>query len=258
MIPFVYRLKSRKNTKPMPLPAGVTIRPASTSDLSLTGHWQCRFLRDGLFPRLGPRFVRHWHATFLDAPCGFAFIAEAQGPDGHVPLGFLFGSSDQLRHVDDVLRVHRTRLAVQGGLALVIRPKLFLGFLRTRGRSYLRRLLKRPVTGAVPAAIHVPVPVPRVAVITALVVHPESRGNGVGEQLVNHFLSQASDAGAPLAELVTKAGPSGAGRFYERLGWAPVHAHTTKDGETAKTYRVDLSQRNPDGDRPAAQELPQE
>ncbi|MFL4476790.1 GNAT family N-acetyltransferase [Paeniglutamicibacter sp. ORCA_105] len=242
----------------MPLPAGVTIRRASSSDLSLTGHWQCRYLRDGLFPRLGPRFVRHWHATFLDAPRGFAFIAEAQGPDGQVPLGFLFGSSDQLRHVDDVLRVHRTRLAVQGGLALVIRPKLFLGFLRTRGRSYLRRLLKRPVTEVAPAAVRVPVSVPRVAVITALVVHPESRGHGVGERLVKHFLSQASDAGAPLAELVTKAGPGGAGRFYERLGWAPVHAHTTKDGETAKTYRVDLSQRNPEGDRPPAQELPQE
>nr|WP_210000630.1 GNAT family N-acetyltransferase [Paeniglutamicibacter kerguelensis] len=226
---------------PSPINSHVAIRPATLGDFPLTADWQCRFLRDGLFPLLGPRFVRHWHATFLDAPWGFAFIAETTGPDGPVPSGFLFGSSDQLRHVDDVLRSHRTRLGIQGVLGLAVRPRLCLGFLRTRARPYLRRLLKRPVPETVPAAGPMPVAKPRIAVITALVVDPASRGHGIGGQLVEHFLAQASDAGAPLAELVTKAGPDGAGRFYERLGWAPVHEHTTRDGGIARTYRFRLS-----------------
>lgn len=243
---------------PNSLHAAVAIRPATPADLLLTADWQCRFLRDGLFPRLGPGFVRHWHASFLDAPWGLAFIAEAPSPSGPVPLGFLFGSSDQLRHVDDILQRHRTRLLLQGGLSLAMRPRLCLGFLRTRGRSYLRRLLKRPAPGPVPATGPVPGSVPRVAVITALVVDPASRGNGIGEKLVEQFLSEASDAGAPLADLVTKAGPGGAGRFYERLGWTPVHAHTTKDGETAQTYRFHLSPGTPDGDRVPARDRPRE
>ncbi|WP_411732453.1 GNAT family N-acetyltransferase [Paeniglutamicibacter sp.] len=242
---------------PKPTHADVAIRPATSADLPLTSHWQCRFLRDGLFPRLGPRFVRHWHATFLDALWGFAFIAEAQGPDGPVPLGFLFGSSDQLRHVDDVLQWHRTRLELQGVLALAVRPRLCLGFMRTRGRSYLRRLLKRPVTATAPATGPMTATVPRIAVITAVVVDPASRHHGIGGQLVEHFLDRAAEAGAPLAELVTKAGPVGAGRFYEGLGWTPVHEHTTKDAETAKTYRFQLTPGTPGFDHPPVQEFPE-
>lgn len=241
MIPIGFRPDSRENTMPIPLHTGVTIRPATPADLPLTADWQCRLLRDGLFPRLGAEFVRHWHATFLDAPWGFAFIAESQGPDGPVPLGFLFGSSDQLKHVDDVLHRHRTRLGLQGVLALAARPRPCLGFMRTRGRSYLRRLLKRPATGTASATGPMPATVPRIAVITALVVDPTSRHHGIGGQLVEHFLDVAEEAGAPLAELVTKTGPGGAGHFYERLGWKPVHEHTTKDGETASTYRIQLA-----------------
>ncbi|GAA0207621.1 GNAT family N-acetyltransferase [Paeniglutamicibacter sp. ABSL32-1] len=241
---------------PKTLHSGVTIRPVAPADLPLTADWQCRFLRDGLFPRLGHRFVSHWHATFLEAPWGVAFIAEAQGPGGPVPLGFLLGSSDQLRHVDDVLQWHRTRLGLHGVLALARRPRLCLGFLRTRGRSYLRRLFKRPATAAADAGT-MPALLPRIAVITALVVDPASRHHGIGGQLVNHFLARAAEAGAPLAELVTKTGPGGAGRFYERLGWTPVHEHTTKDGETAKTYRFRLTPGTPGFDHPLVQEFPE-
>lgn len=228
---------------------GPTVRPATEHDLSITAAAHARLLPHGLFPRLGPRYMQRWHATFLDSPHGVALVAHncSAGSQGRPVAGFLVGSTHQARHVDRVVARHRGDLARAGALALARRPLLGVHFVRTRSRTYARRLLgrRRPHRSRAPAAgpgtvSGVRADSQQVAVITAVAVEPDVRGSGIGAQLVAVFLDLARASGAPVAELVTYTGTGGASAFYERLGWVAVREHTTLDGEVVRTFRYDL------------------
>ncbi|WP_264795804.1 GNAT family N-acetyltransferase [Arthrobacter mangrovi] len=248
----------------------VTIRPAMPADLAAMAGWQCRHVPDGLFPQMGERFVRRWHASFLDSPFGVALVAERHdgsgaggaaaggGPDGGAPaggapaepIGFLVGSTDQVRHVAEVVRRHRVGLAFGGLVALAGRPRLAAHFIRTRGRSYLSRIFRNAnARGRQPAdsaasgapAAAVTTAADQVAVITAVAVDNAARGSGAGQLLVERFLEEARAAGAPRAELVAMLGEGSAAPFYDRLGWIAVGEHSSRDGSLARTYRYNLS-----------------
>jgi GNAT superfamily N-acetyltransferase len=240
------------------------VRPATPTDLTTMAAWQCRYVPDGLFPQMGERFVRRWHASFLDSPFGIALVAEHVDAQGTQAVGFLVGSTDQFRHIDDVVRRHRLRLALAGLLALAQRPRLGAHFVRTRGRAYLKRILtpkwrrtpaagpaastessiarpqssaaSRATTGAAANAASGG----QIAVVTAIAVDSAARGTGAGQELLNRFLKDARTAGATRAELVTLLGEGNAAPFYERLNWSAVDEHPTRDGMRARTYRYDL------------------
>ncbi|WP_026533614.1 GNAT family N-acetyltransferase [Arthrobacter sp. H14] len=228
---------------PAPDSTGVAIRQATSKDLATMASWQCRFLPHGLFPQLGERFVRRWHATFIDAPYGIALIAELPAPGGPVPIGFLVGSTDQFRHIDQVLREHRIGLSLAGLSALAVRPGLCGRFLRTRARPYIRRILKRsPDQIRESPAESDPVSEPqrdRTAVVTAVAVTPGDRGTGAGRSLITRFIEQSRPAGVPKAELVTMVNASNDG-FYEKLGWRLADEHTNKDGTRCRTFRYEF------------------
>ncbi|MCW2135278.1 GNAT family N-acetyltransferase [Arthrobacter sp. VKM Ac-2550] len=252
---------------PAPDVPSVTVRPATPTDLTTMAAWQCRYVPDGLFPQMGERFVRRWHASFLDSPFGIALVAERVDAQGAQAVGFLVGSTDQFRHIDDVVRRHRVRLALAGLLALAQRPRLGAHFVRTRGRAYLKRILTPkshrtpgPAAGtssgaASGAASGAESSAARratagtesnatsggqIAVVTAIAVDPAARGTGAGQKLLNRFLEDASAAGATRAELVTLLGEGNAAPFYERLNWSVVDEHPTRDGVNARTYRYEL------------------
>ncbi|NKX49295.1 GNAT family N-acetyltransferase [Arthrobacter deserti] len=224
----------------------VAVRPATAADLARTASWQAAFLPYGLFPKLGGRFVRRWHATFLDSPFGVALVAGQEGPGGRVPVGFLVGSTDQEAHVDEVIRRHRASLAAAGLAALLLRPRLCAHFLRTRGKAYFRRLLTHPDAaarrGSPGDATRVPgaAGLAGTAVVTAVAVVPEARSCGAGRDLLGFFLAQSQAAGAGRAELAVMAGPGSAEAFYDRLGWVPVDEHLSRDGSRVLTYRYTL------------------
>jgi GNAT superfamily N-acetyltransferase len=227
---------------PMP-PAGdsVVIRPATRADLTFTVRSHCRELPHGLFPLLGPPFMTRWHATFLDSAAAVALVAE--DPEGARPVGFLLGAVDQARLVQEVVSEHRMSLAVTGLGGLLRRPRLLLHFLRTRGVAYARRLLWTPLASRVVrrTATDLPRPSPHeVAVVSAIAVESTMRGRGVGKALVRTFLERAAAAGAPQAQLTTRAGSDGAGRFYARLGWQHVDDHVTRDGLVMSTFSYPL------------------
>lgn len=242
---------------PAPDVPSVTVRPATPTDLTTMAAWQCRYVPDGLFPQMGERFVRRWHASFLDSPFGIALVAERVDAQGPQAVGFLVGSTDQFRHIDDVVRRHRVRLALAGLLALAQRPRLGAHFVRTRGRAYLKRILtpkSRRTPTAGPAARTESNATSRatagtaanatsggqIAVVTAIAVDSAARGSGAGQELLNRFLKDVRTAGATRAELVTLLGEGNAAPFYERLNWSAVDEHPTRDGMRARTYRYEL------------------
>lgn len=212
----------------------VVIRPAAEEDLKLMASNMIRHLPEGLFPRLGKRFVRRWMQTFLTEQYGVALVAVTiDAPRQQV--GFLIGSTNQVRHVADVLHHHKWSLLFSGLAALCLRPRVLLHFLRTRARPYLRRITGRTNNPGVET-----LPRPATAVITSLVVLPTLRGGGIGRFLVEDFLDRAAADRASLAELVTTAGAAGAGDFYGKIGWTCVEERHSKDGTPIHTYHRSL------------------
>lgn len=215
----------------------VIVRDATDQDLRLMASDLIRYLPDGLFPRLGKRFVKRWMGTFLIQQHGVALVAVTNDA-AQQQVGFLIGSTHQIRHVADVLTNHKWSLLSSGTAALSIRPRVLLHFLRTRARPYLRRIAGRT---ARPNATTTKTE-PATAVITSLVVLPTVRGGGVGSLLVDEFLAQAQRKGSFRAELVTTAGAAGAGVFYEKIGWVCAEERYSKDGTRNQTYRHSLTE----------------
>lgn len=227
----------------------VVIREATEEDLRVMASNMIRFLPDGLFPRLGNRFVRRWMKTFLTEQYGAALVAiSIDAPRQQV--GFLIGSTNQIHHVADVLHQHKWSLLFAGLAALSIRPRVLLHFLRTRARPYLRRVLGRTPNSSDDAGAR-----PSTAVITSLVVLPSVRGGGIGRLLVEGFLDRAAADRASLAELVTMAGSLGSGEFYQKLGWTCVEERHSKDGTPINTYQHSLLPDENDNDGPRANDV---
>lgn len=227
------------------VPNGSRIRRAEVGDLRSTAHAHLRFLPVGLFPSMGERFLRRWHRTFLRPPYGIALVAVDRQARGEQVVGFLLGSTDQAAQTDALLRNRRTLLALgaAGLLALLRRPRLAARFVRTRGRPWLHKLMRRRTATASTPGTRPPRPV---AVLAAVAVESGARGRGLGAALVRQFLAEVRASGAEVAELVTVVpGEGGAGvGFYERLGWCATGERHTRDGTTVRTYVYRL-------DRPA-------
>ena len=228
---------------PTPAPhraAVLRVRAAGPADARTTARWQREHLAHGFFPGLGRGFLRRWHASFLGGPHAVSLVAEVDDGAGAVPVGFLVGTVDQVAHVRSVVDGPlRGGLVAAGVVGLLTHPRTAARFARTRGRRYARRLLRSrtaspagTTTGAGPAA--------PVAVVSAVVVLPASRGAGVGAALLDAFTDAARAAGTPTAELVTRA-DGGAAAFYEQLGWRRVADRADRDGARALTYALDLA-----------------
>lgn len=61
------------------------------------------------------------------------------------------------------------------------------------------------------------------ALIEAVRVRADQRGNGLGARLVRWAIDTARDQGAALVQLTTDASRKDAHRFYERLGFEATH-----------------------------------
>lgn len=230
---------------PRPERSRVVVRPATPDDMDFTSRTHLKHLPYGLFPQLGPAFLRRWHATFLGTPEGIALVAVRTGGEAERTVGFLVGSLDQVALTHHVLLHHRVRLGAAGAWSLLVRPRVALHFLRTRAATYARRLMRSPALrkgqDGPPGAERPDGDLAPVAVLTALAITPEERGSGAGAALVAAFVDQARAAGVVEAWLTTLAGEGGAGGFYEALGWRRREVHPTRDGVLMATYRADLT-----------------
>ena len=197
---------------------------------------------EGFFARLGTRFLTAYTRTYLTGPHARAYIAEAEG----VPVGFLVGVTDPAAHRQHIVQNHGKGLALRACAALCIRPGLALHFTRTRLARYARKLLPGR-RGAAEAAIEAP-PRPGItAVLAHVAVVGRVRSYGLGSALVRRFTQDAAAAGCARLSLVTAAGPEGAGRYYERLGWGYAGETRTPEGRTLLTYEYEFVHQHPTG-----------
>jgi GNAT superfamily N-acetyltransferase len=182
------------------------------------------------FARLGVPFMRRYYETFLDSPLGIALSVDFDGR----PAGVLVGTMRHRAHHRWVMRHRGGRLAVSGVLALLVRPRLLVHFLRTRLRVYVGGLIRFTRRSGAPRPAS-----PEVAVVSHLITDAAFRGRGVGAELTRAFAAAAQDF-ASAAELVTLAPPRGAGPFYEQLGWRKLGMSRNIDGDELFRYRLPL------------------
>lgn len=222
----------------------VNIRPSTPSDVDAIVDLHLEHLPHGLFPRLGTAFMRRYHRTFIELERGISLVAVVPDPAGpDRVIGFVSGSTDQRRHVADVLAAARGPLLLAGAAGLARHPSLLVPFARTRSRRYLRRLARpfRPRRQVHPDVVEQGGVEP-VAVLSAIVVSPSARAAGAGAALVAGLVERVRRAGTRTIELVTFAGPDGAAAFYRALGWTEAGTHADKDGHEVITFRLELAE----------------
>ncbi|MFP5579324.1 MAG: GNAT family N-acetyltransferase [Acidimicrobiia bacterium] len=198
----------------------VTLRPMARADAAWSADLHRRALDVGLFPSLGPRFLRRYHRTFVESPFAVALMADVDD----VPAGFVLGILQPGPHRRETLRTHGTWLAVIGLCTILVRPALLFRFARTRLRAYVRALWRhlRPnevherhdSTGGA-------------AVLCHIAVEDSQRGLGLGKELVDALVGTAGAAGRRTVTTSTVDAAS----FYESLGWTHITAGRTFDGE---------------------------
>ena len=216
-------------------PAAFEVVPTPLSALPQTAALHRELLPHGLFPSLGDRFVRRWHATFVDSPYGVSAVAVDAG--GRC-CGFLLGTIDQRRYTSQTLRDDGVALAAWAALGLLRRPRLAVHFLRTRAGAYLRRVLATRLPAQAQA---VPPPAGQpVAVLHAVATTPGARGQGVAAALVAHFEQELRRHGARRMQLVTRA-DGGAAGFYRRLGYEETDRRPNRDGVLMIQFDRDLT-----------------
>ncbi|MGB2568127.1 GNAT family N-acetyltransferase [Micromonospora citrea] len=229
-------------SSPSPDPGGPVLRAATHADLPVMSRAHVDLLPVGLFPSLGARFVRRWHRTYLDSPHGLGYVVVDPATPGEI-VGFLVGTTDHAAHTTALAADRRTMasLAVTGFTALCVRPRVAARLLRSRLGPWTRRLSSQRQRAVSPRPAAPEAAPSQVAVMSALAVHPDWRGSGIGVRLARRFVEHARDAGATRAELQTSTGPLGAAGFYERLGWEAGPQQRSPDGEDAlRTYHLAL------------------
>lgn len=200
------------------------IREAQASDLDWIARLHAQRLPHGFFVRLGRRYLRAYHRSFIVSPAGVALVAEREGHR----VGFVVGATSAGAHRRFVLRKQGVRLAIVGACALSVRPAVAAEFVRTRLFRYARsvsRALDRSrvrTPGSAAAAADC-------AVLAHVAVDPGIERGGAGSALVDAFTDAVAEAGATRIELVTLADERGAAEFYERLGWRSTDTGVVPD-----------------------------
>ncbi len=202
--------------------SSLRIAPLQRADLAQSARMHRMLLPHGLFPRLGYRFMRRWHRTFVDSPHGVALGAVDEQGNMH---GFLLATTDQVMYTRSVLASARRALAWRGALALAMRPAVAAQFMRTRSVRYLKRLLparSQDLVASTPAAA-------QVGVLHAVAALPAARGQGVGAALLGEYVRFAAAGGTPLMQLITRD-TNGAADFYRGHGWVITDRRLDRDG----------------------------
>ena len=200
---------------------GPAVTPMLPEHLGEAASLHLAALPHGFFAELGARFLRSYHATYVDSPHAVALAAVRAGR----LLGFVVGPTHPPAHRAWVLRRRGRRLAAAGAAALLLRPRVALRFARTRVGRYVAGW--RRGRAQVDAATAQPAGVP--AVLSHIAVHEEARGTGVGRELAAAFVREAGRAGADRVVLATLDDARGAADFYAKEGWEDEGVRTGPD-----------------------------
>lgn len=221
------------------IPDGTQPRAMRRDDLDFVVSQHSSHFPTNVVGRFGGGLLRRYYVSFLDGPEAVAFVVQ-QGPQR---LGYLVGILDTTAHRRHVRRHHGRALAGHAAFAFFRHPRLASELLLHRLR--LRRSRRAAQvsadnspasnTGEIEPGAEKPT-----AVLSHVAVHDGARGAGLGRALVDEFAQRARVHGAGVICLATLDGPSGAGSFYDALGWQLTTRRRTFDGRDILLYELPL------------------
>lgn len=209
--------------------AGRVVRALRPADCPATARLHGQSLPDSFFARLGARFLRAYHRSFIDSPHALALVS---AEDGEVD-GFLLAVLAPAAHGAHVLRQWGVRLATLGVLALLTRPRLLVVFVQTRSARYVRGLWRRRRPAVASA------PVTRAgtwAVLSHVAVDGARRRSGAGAALIAALHARVQEVQAAGVVLLTASEGPGPG-FYRRLGYLDEGEVVGADGHPWLRFR---------------------
>ncbi len=211
-------------------------------DLATTARLHHDIMPDVFITRFGVKVLRQYHLAFASSPYAIALVATPS--DGNRPIGFLLAAIDPASHYRYLVRHHGLQLAALVAAHLVSDPGLASELIRTRARRYASAVWRvlRPASSpaGVNGSLTDAVTEPRTSELVDVAVEPAWRSSGIGASLVRACEEVARGSGSERIELVTPPGDSGAGRFYERLGWHAVRELDSRSNEHFVLYRREL------------------
>jgi ribosomal protein S18 acetylase RimI-like enzyme len=185
-------------------------------------------LSTGYRGRPGLRLLQTYYAALVQSDGGSGFVAEQMGPAGAqhgAVVGYVCGLWDpaavRSTLLRDALRAQWPKLAFWTGLQVLIRPRL-ISELVGRWRVAERR------------------PVPRQAYeLRPIVVDATMRRNGIGAQLVDALLADASRRGFRQVHVFAEEGNVAANAFYREIGFRCAEREN-KQGAARLRYEYTL------------------
>lgn len=208
--------------------AGPEVRAMRHADCPVTSRLHAQSLPDSFFARLGERFLRAYHQSFVDSPHAVALVILS----GKEIDGFLLAALTPGAHGAHVLRQWGVKLAALGAKSLLARPRLLVVFVRTRAARYVRGLWRRrSVVDSAPAT-----DARTWVVLSHIAVDGARRRSGAGAALVAALHVRALEvrsAGVVLLTADDGPGPD----FYRRLGYADEGQVVGADGQLWLRFR---------------------
>ena len=173
---------------------GFVVRPGTSSDAQVAARLHASQITEGFLPTLGPRFLARLYRRITIDPGSFLFLAEDQGQTA----GFIAGSVD-------VRRLYKTFLLRDGARAL-------LSALPTITRGW-RKVLETLGHGSGDV---------EGAELLSVAVDPAWQGHGVGQRLVEAFLTEVGNRSVDRANVVVGASNAAAIALYRRSGFREI------------------------------------
>ena len=203
------------------------VRDLREDEVVHTADMHARLLPGSFFARLGVRFLRVYHRSFIDSPHALAIVATANGS----VEGFLLAVLRPGPHGAHVLRRWGPRLARCGAGALLSQPAVLLLFLRTRAMRYARGLWRRGRATTSP-----PGPAGEWAVLSHVAVDDAHQGTGAGAALVRALHDEVRAQGGTGIVLLTDPDSPAPG-FYRRLRYHEEGTVLGADGKSWLRFR---------------------
>ncbi len=217
----------------------VQIRPLVGADVAEASALHREILDMEFLSRCGSGFMRAYYRAWVEAPGAISLVARDEGGE---LLGVVLGATDPATHVRAMVRESGVRLGIRLALYAVGHPSFARDLVVTRGRRYVRGVVRLVVARLSHArASSGPSTDPRVGEITHVLVRSQRQGSGVGRALLDAAVAAGRAAG--LDELVLVTPPDlAAGGFYRHLGWRADGEMTSRSGEAFVRYRYLLDE----------------
>ena len=170
---------------------------------------------------LGPKYISIAYSEMLKVPDHIALVAK--GTDQRI-VGFVIGMTDQTSFYAHMARKHWLKIALASIPAVLSRPQTLIRLFR----SFLYPRKSREASAK--------------ALLLSMAVSPSASGFGIGQQLVQVFLSQMKENNVPAVCLTTDADNNErTNRFYQHSGFVLTRSYTTDEGRRINEYIFELT-----------------